>query len=294
MATPRWVNGESGAAPSAWLWPLAIWAAAAILAVGSIFSVWGASWLLTAIAGGLPLLIAGGLQMAWTTGRNSRVRLNEERAEIAAMLHDLRGPLLTARSYLDLLGSDVLGTLPPEAMDGVQRAAAATARAQALAAAIGAPTPPASAWERVELASLLDEVLAALAGEISSSGAKVTVQALPTVRGERQALYRVFANLIENAIKFAQPGSAPRIALSAEQDGSRPVIAVRDWGIGIPLAEHDRVFEPRQRGSEVGNRPGSGLGLATVRRLVRAQHGDVWVSTHAASGSCIHVALPAA
>ena len=39
MATPRWVNGESGAAPSAWWWPLAIWAAAAILAVGSIFSV---------------------------------------------------------------------------------------------------------------------------------------------------------------------------------------------------------------------------------------------------------------
>ncbi len=109
MATPRWVNGESGAAPPAWLWPLVMWAVAAILAVVLLFSVRAASWPLAVSAGGLPLLIAGGLQLAWTAGRNSRVRLDEERAEATVILHDLRGSLLTARSNLDLLGSEAFG-----------------------------------------------------------------------------------------------------------------------------------------------------------------------------------------
>ena len=231
-------------------------------------------------------------------------RIDAERAEIAALLHDLRGPLVTTHSYLELLAGEAFGPLSAAALGGVHRAAAATARAQTLASSMAAParersvaneTTAASAANgrgTVELSALLPEVLDALAGEVNASGAAVSLGTLPAVHGERDALYRVFANLIENALKFAEPGSAPRIAILPEHYGGRTVIAVRDWGIGIPEPEREQVFEAMTRGSGVAGRPGSGLGLATVRRLVRAQGGEIWVAGHTTVGACIHMVLP--
>ncbi len=200
----------------------------------------------------------------------------------------------SARSYLDLLAAGAFGPLSAAALQSVHRAAVATARAQTLAASASGPAVAMGAWGRVDLGPLLVEVLEAIAGEIEASGAVVSVGVLPAVRGEREPLYRIFANLIENAIKFTQPGSTPRIALSSEYDGRRTVIEVRDQGIGIPEAEREHVFEPMMRGNAASDLPGAGLGLATVRRLVRALDGEVWVAAHPATGACIHLALPPA
>ena len=147
--------------------------------------------------------------------------------------------------------------------------------------------------ERVDLDELLGEVFVALGAEITAAGASIEMDALPAVTGERQALYRVFANLVENAVKYSGTG-APRVVVSASADGERARIAVRDWGVGIPPAERRLVFEPHVRGSSATGRAGQGLGLATVRELVRAQGGEVSIAADVTDGTCVEVWLPRA
>lgn len=98
------------------------------------------------------------------------VRAEGQRADVAAVLHDLRGPLLTVRSYLDMLAEGGFGALPSEAREAAERAGVAAARAQALAEALVGGSMAVRRVERVELSELLDEVFMALGAEITAAG----------------------------------------------------------------------------------------------------------------------------
>ena len=253
-------------------------------------------WMLLDMLAVTPLALAGTVQAAASAVREARGGVARQQAEVAAVLHDLRAPLMTARAYLDLLAAESLGPMPSEARDAANRAAIAAARAQALTTALGNTCQASATVEHrpIELADVIADVLAALDAEIRGSGALVEVGPMPTVRGDREALYRVFANLIENAVKYRKrDASTPRIVVSASQQGAQWRVAVRDWGIGIAAEERGRVFGVRQRGSAGLGQPGQGLGLATVRTLVRAQGGEVGLDPDVCDGICIEVMLPA-
>lgn len=280
--------------PPARLWVPALWCV--LLTVASVFALQVArgSWpggltsLLIAIpfASAIPALIVSRVEA------KQRAVAEAQRADAAAVLHDLRGPLLTVRSYLDMLAEGGFGELPEEAREAAERAGVAAARAQTLADALGGRASL-RRTERVEMDELMREVCAALAAEIAASGASVEADALPAVTGERQALYRVFANLVENAVKYSGTG-VPRVVVSASAAGDQARIAVRDWGVGIAATERQRVFEPRVRGASAAGRAGQGLGLATVRALVRAQGGEVSIAPDVTDGTCVEVLLPRA
>jgi signal transduction histidine kinase len=107
--------------------------------------------------------------------------------------------------------------------------------------------------------------------------------------GRPVALGRVFANLIDNAVKY---GGLARVALEAAPE--RFVITVEDNGAGIPDSEIERVFEPfyrveTSRSRETG---GTGLGLAVVRSIVRGHGGDVTLANRAEGGLCVTIILP--
>lgn len=281
--------------PPARIWMPALWCV--LLTIASVFALqvargsWpgGFSSLLIAIpfASAIPALLVSRVEA------RQRARAEAQRADAAAVLHDLRGPLLTVRSYLDMLAEGGFGVLPDDAREAAERAGVAAARAQTLAEALGGGPAALRRVERVELDELLHEVVMALAAEISASGASVEADALPAVTGERQALYRVFANLVENAVKYSGSG-VPRVVVSASSEGDQARIAVRDWGIGIAPAERRVVFEPRVRGASAAGRAGQGLGLATVRALVRAQGGEVSIAADVTDGTCVEVLLPRA
>ena len=243
-----------------------------------------------------PIAIAATLHGASWAVRRARGGAEQQRAEVASVLHDLRAPLMTARAYLDLLAAESLGPLSTDARDAAGRAAIAAARAQALATALAGArqSTPAASASTVALGEVFEDVLAALDAPIREAGAQVEVGTLPTVRGDREALYRVFANLIENAVKYRKAdATAPRIVVSASRQGAHWRIAVRDWGIGIATDERGRVFEARTRGARGLDRPGQGLGLATVRTLVREQGGEVGLDPDVQDGICIEVMLAA-
>ena len=279
-------------------WPVALWlpaVAASALILREAPHV-GSHWVLIDALSVAPIAIAATVHGAMRIVHRERGGAERQRAEVASVLHDLRAPLMTARAYLDLLAAESLGPLSTDARDAAGRAAIAAARAQALATALGGTQQamldvPAST---VTLGEVLEDVIAALDVPIREAGALVEVGALPTVRGDRDALYRVFANLIENAVKYRKAdATAPRVVVSASRQGAQWRVAVRDWGIGIAAEERARVFEARARGARGADRPGQGLGLATVRTLVREQGGEVGLDPDVHDGVCIEVMLPA-
>ena len=119
-------------------------------------------------------------------------------------------------------------------------------------------------------------------------------ESLPTVRADREALAQVLANLIDNALKYT--GDEKQIALRARVNGGMLAFTVEDNGIGIPQNERGTIFEPfhqvDQRLSRT--REGAGLGLAIVRRIVKAHGGEITVAGEPGKGSVFTVKIPLA
>lgn len=109
------------------------------------------------------------------------------------------------------------------------------------------------------------------------------------VRGTRNDLARVVANLVSNAAKWSPQDGVIEVKLSA---GPTAVLSVTDEGPGIAAEDLPHIFERFYRGSTERNVPGSGLGLAILRRIVEVHGGEVSVRTSLGKGSCFEVRLP--
>ncbi|MGA4555048.1 MHYT domain-containing protein [Methylorubrum aminovorans] len=124
-------------------------------------------------------------------------------------------------------------------------------------------------------------------------GATVTVaDALPEIVADRLAVEQVFGNLIDNALKYLDPSRPGRIEISAKPAaGNRIRFAVSDNGRGIAARDHGRIFELFRR-SGTQDQPGEGIGLASVKALVRALGGRIEVSSQPGKGTTFVVTLP--
>ena len=117
---------------------------------------------------------------------------------------------------------------------------------------------------------------------------------LPAVRGDAGLLREVLQNLLDNAVQYTSPGG--RVDLSAVSRDHEAVITVADTGIGIPLADQERIFErfyrvDAARSREVG---GTGLGLSIAKHIVEAHGGRLWVESTVGAGSQFHFSIPLA
>src|SRR4029453_98907 len=103
------------------------------------------------------------------------------------------------------------------------------------------------------------------------------VQDRLTVTGDRDRLRQARGNLIDNAVKYTQPGG--RVTVSARRDGNTVRLEVTDTGIGIPPHDLPRIWERLFRGDQSRAERGLGLGLSLVRAIVTAHHGTVEVTS---------------
>jgi len=110
------------------------------------------------------------------------------------------------------------------------------------------------------------------------------------VVGDPTWLHQLFANLVDNAIKFTPAGGS--IAIVVEQRGDLAIVSVRDTGIGIAPAEHERVFEAFRRVEGASARAGSGLGLPLAREIARAHGGEIELESALGQGAVFRVRLP--
>jgi len=147
--------------------------------------------------------------------------------------------------------------------------------------------------EPTDLASLVEEVAATLKHRLDSTNAVVVISPdLPGVVSDRLALQQIFANLLDNAIKYADSSRSPLIEVFGEVVGEDVTVTVRDNGRGVASQDNERIFELFRR-SGPQDRPGEGIGLAHVRALVRRLGGDVSVSSVLGKGTSFLVTIAA-
>lgn len=113
---------------------------------------------------------------------------------------------------------------------------------------------------------------------------------LDGARGDEGLLRHIFSNLLSNAAKYS-PNGAP-VEFRVQREGDTALFVVRDRGIGIPLEDQPRLFEAFHRAGNVGETPGTGLGLLIVKRCVEMHHGAIAFDSRAGEGTTFTVRLP--
>jgi PAS domain S-box-containing protein len=145
------------------------------------------------------------------------------------------------------------------------------------------------ASEVVDANAVVAEILASLHSTVIQSGATITVTALPTIRGDRNAIAQVFANIVGNALKSLDERRPGRIEIYASTD-QPPVFAVTDNGIGIPEEYQRKIFRVFQHVHDSRTR-GEGMGLAIVRRIVERHGGRIWFESRSGVGTTFFFTL---
>ncbi len=219
---------------------------------------------------------------------------------VSGMSHEMRTPLTTIKLYAEMLQHEVvvdpdarrgyLGTIARECdrltrlVENVLAYAALESKARPLVI------------DEIDAREAIDDAVAATRGLLDQAGLRVEVHAPIPLRiaADRDALVLAIANLLTNAAKYAADGRVVMLsALPAPDDPHAAVIAVRDFGPGIPDHERAKIFEPfYRRRHERG--PGTGLGLALVQETVQGHGGRVDVAGEPGEGTEFRLRIPLA
>ena len=217
-----------------------------------------------------------------------RRRQAELRDFAAVAAHDLREPLIGIHLMAGLLSRR--GTLGATEQEMVSTLGDGALRARGLIDGIleyATADGEGAARRDVDCGQVVGEVLAALEAQIERVSARVEVGALPVLAADRTGLHRLFQNLIANALKFRAAGD-PVVAVSAAKGDGAWTFSVRDNGIGLP--DGPAIFEMFTRGG--ADHEGSGIGLATCRRIVESHGGRIWAEPSPGGGSTFSFTLP--
>ena len=222
-------------------------------------------------------------------------RSNEELERFAfAASHDLQEPLRMVGAFSDLLvrkdrTEDAESTyLVRQIQIGVQRMRelidASLEYSRMVSEGVGERVPG-------SLEKPLEEALWSLQQVVEESGAEIIREPLPEALADQRMVARVFQNLISNAIKFRSE-ARPVVRISAVRDGSQCTVQVADNGIGMPASAEKTIFHAFRRLHRKSEYAGSGLGLATVKRIIELHHGRIWVESAPGEGSKFFFTLP--
>jgi signal transduction histidine kinase len=222
-------------------------------------------------------------------------RANDELESFAySVSHDLRAPLRTMQGFAYALIQDFGGVLPDEARDYADRIIRSGRQSELLISDLLAYSR--LSYEDVVLSPVpLGEVVADAREHLGAdlAAARIVVdEPLPTVRGQRATLVTVVSNLLSNAVKFVPPDRTPEIRIRADKATGRTRLWIEDNGVGIPEKQRERVFRVFERLVDEGvSRPGTGIGLAIVRRGMERLGGRVGVEGRQPHGSAFWLEL---
>ncbi|WCB96668.1 hypothetical protein DSM104299_05433 [Baekduia alba] len=267
-----------------------------------------------AVAGILVSLLAAALLRALATARQRAVALaeemtvelrqreeqlrqsNEELEHFAYLAsHDLQEPLRTITSYVGLLDSRASDKLDDRAKSWLGFVSDGAERMSHLIADLLEYSRTGRAGgdaEAVALGDAWDLAVANLQHAIADAGATVERGDLPTVRARPREMTSMLQNLIANGLKYQRDGVTPVVRATAMRSGNGSWdIAIADNGIGIEPRFHDRVFGLFQRLHTSEEYPGTGMGLAIVKKIVESNGGTVRVESTPGSGATFVVTL---
>jgi light-regulated signal transduction histidine kinase (bacteriophytochrome) len=219
--------------------------------------------------------------------------VTEQLARVIAQ--DLPQPLNTIVGFSDLLARRYRGEIDEDADEFIAFIVAGAKRMQAMLddlktfLSVGDTAPPAAP---IDCSKVVQAAIDSLAATIAETRATVTVGPLPHVHGDSAQFSQLFRQLLSNALKFSGE-HAPRISVSATDEGGQVRFSVADNGRGMEPSWSERafeLFETLHGASEL--EPGTGAGLATSRRIVERHGGKIWFEPGLESGSRFHFTIP--
>ncbi len=211
--------------------------------------------------------------------------------------HDLRAPLRSIDGFSQALLEDYADRLDEPGRQHLARVRAATVRMGRLIddlLQLSRVTRAEMLREMVNLSVLAESVIGELQRTDPARRVEISVQPGLRAEGDPDLLRIVLVNLLSNAWKFTGRQQAARIELGArgDGDGGEHAFFVRDNGVGFDMAYAPKLFGAFQRLHAQEEFPGTGIGLATVQRIVNRHGGRVWAEAAVDQGSTFHFALP--
>ncbi len=226
-------------------------------------------------------------------------RANEElRAFSYSVSHDLRAPLRAIDGFAEALLEDCGTALDERGRDHLRRVRAAAHRMGLLIADLLELAKVSGAElerQRVDVTALARQAAEELRRGEPSRRVALSVQEGLAAEADERLLRVVLDNLLGNAWKFTAPVAEPRVEVSCESRGGEDVFSVRDNGVGFDMGYVERLFRPFQRLHAETDFAGTGIGLATVRRVVDRHGGRTWAEGTPGRGAAVFFTLaPAA
>ena len=261
----------------------------------------------TAIAaaiGGIAAFRIERLRRLEFTNLTEAQRINRELAAAVADLqsftssvsHDLKAPLRHIDAFSSILSQSCADKLTEEEREYLSTITDSATRMKELINDLLAYCRIAQQEivpRSMDLASAIAGVIHQLAEDERIEKLKINLpDHLPPVLGHGPTLQQVIVNLLSNARKFVPPGTEPEVTITGEKIGANIRLWFRDNGIGIPQQQQERIFQAFERLHSQAAYPGTGIGLAIVKRGVERMGGSVGVESEAGAGSNFWIELP--
>jgi signal transduction histidine kinase len=211
-------------------------------------------------------------------------------AFVYTVSHDLRSPLTPIIGYLQFILEQYAHELSEPVNEMVCEVLLQGERMHLMLedllalATVGTVEPPSVPVSGEEIMS---EILLGFSADASSCTVDVQVNGLPDLLVPRTQYHQILDNLVSNAIRYG----GGRVVVGSERSGNRVRLFVRDHGPGVPDEEKGRIFDLFYRGTTGRDKQGTGIGLATVRKIARIHNGNAWVEDAPGGGSLFVVEL---
>ncbi len=212
-----------------------------------------------------------------------------------SVAHDLRAPLRGMNGFAQVLLEDYAEKFDAEGRDCLQEIRTnAQKMGNLIDALLSLSRVARSDWkpERVDLSALFRATAAQLAAAEPARKVTIIVQEYLLADVDLQLTRALFDNLLGNAWKFTAHAHSPRIEFGATEDSGTRILFIRDNGAGFDMAYANQLFAPFQRLHTDAEFPGTGIGLATVQRIVHRHRGRIWAEGKVGDGAIFYFTLP--
>ena len=225
-------------------------------------------------------------------------QLEEANRELGAFAysvsHDLRAPLRSIDGFGELLMDEHSDSLSRDGREAVDRMRSASRRMGRLIddlLTLSRITRREISARHLDMSDQVRQIAAELQAGEPERGVEFIIADGVTAYGDRNLLRVLLENVIENAWKFTGGAHSPRIEFGTEIRDGETVYTIRDNGAGFEMEFVDKVFEPFHRLHSQDEFPGTGIGLATVQRIVNRHKGNVWAEGAVGSGATLYFTL---